>query len=114
MRARLSSNDAQMMRMPVLIPEESRPGLSAVVLNRAICVVGARARVHLPLSAKEVSKAHALIVNDRDCVYLRDLSSRNHTYVNDSPVREIPLDDEDVIKFGREVFRCQLGFRKDS
>jgi pSer/pThr/pTyr-binding forkhead associated (FHA) protein len=100
--------------MPVLIPENSRPGLSAVVLNRATCVVGARSRVHLPLASDQVSKAHALIVNDRNCVYIRDLASRNHTFVNDTAIRETPLEDADVIKFGDFIFRCKAGFRKEA
>lgn len=112
MRARLSAMEAEMMRMPVLIPADPRPGMSAVVLNRATCVVGARARVHLPLAADEVSKAHALIVNDRDGVYIRDLASRNHTFVNDSPVREMVLENSDGLRIGRFAFRCEAGFRK--
>ena len=45
-----------------------------VELDRSVCVVGRRGSAHLPLSAPQVSKIHALIVRDESSghVYLRE------------------------------------------
>ncbi len=112
MRAQLSSHMAESMQMPVLLPAEEGNQTQGVALDRAICLVGARARVHLPLPSPQVSKSHALIVNDQDRVYIRDLASKNHTYVNDRPVKETALDQSDEIRIGRYKFRCGPGFAK--
>src|SRR5688572_26752646 len=71
-----------------------------VALNKAVCVIGRRWGVHPPLASKLVSKLHALIVRERDGVYVRDLASRNHVFVNDQPVRETDLTTGDVVRVG--------------
>ncbi len=111
MRAQLSSHMAEALRLPILSPLNTDRPLPPVALDRATCVVG-RGGVHLPLPSKQVSRVHALIVNDQDCVYIRDLASRNHTFVNDQPVRETLLDESDVIQIGDFAFKCESGFRK--
>jgi len=103
---------AETMEMPVLLPAEEGNQTPGVALDRAICLVGARARVHLPLPSPQVSKSHALIVNDQDRVYIRDLASKNHTFVNDRPIKEAALDQSDEIRIGRYKFRCGPGFTK--
>ncbi|HEX5242588.1 MAG TPA: FHA domain-containing protein [Tepidisphaeraceae bacterium] len=103
---------AETMEMPVLLPAEEGNQTQGVALDRAICLVGARARVHLPLPSPQVSKSHALIVNDQDRVYIRDLASKNHTFVNDRPIKEAALDQSDEIRIGRYKFRCGPGFTK--
>lgn len=112
MRAQLSNHMAETMEMPVLLPAEEGNQTPGVALDRAICLVGARARVHLPLPSPQVSKSHALIVNDQDRVYIRDLASKNHTFVNDRPIKETALDQSDEIRIGRYKFRCGPGFTK--
>lgn len=112
MRAQLSNHMAETMEMPVLLPAEGGNETQSVALDRAICLVGARARVHLPLQSPQVSKSHALIVNDQDRVYIRDLASKNHTYVNDRPIKEAALDQSDEIRIGGYKFRCGPGFTK--
>jgi len=112
LRAQLSNHMAETMEMPVLLPAEEGNQTPGVALDRAICLVGARARVHLPLPSPQVSKSHALIVNDQDRVYIRDLASKNHTFVNDRPIKEAALDQSDEIRIGRYRFRCGPGFTK--
>jgi pSer/pThr/pTyr-binding forkhead associated (FHA) protein len=55
-----------------------------VQLDRSVCIVGRRGSAHLPLSAPQVSKVHALIVRDdvSGRVYVRDLASTNGVEVN--------------------------------
>lgn len=112
MRAHLSNHMAETMEMPILLPAEEGNPTQGVALDRAICLVGARARVHLPLPSPQVSKSHALIVNDQDRVYIRDLASKNHTFVNDRPIKEAALDQSDEIRIGKFKFRCGPGFTK--
>src|SRR5690349_23955938 len=107
--SRLSPVQAEMMNWPVLKPIDPPPGMSAVALNKPVCVIGARNRVHLPLPSPLVSSAHVLIVNASDGVWLRDLVSTNHVYLNDEPVRESALHDGDTIRIGPFSFRCETG-----
>jgi pSer/pThr/pTyr-binding forkhead associated (FHA) protein len=96
-------------RWPVL-KSDTTPGMRKVALDRPVCVIGARSRVHLPLPSQLVSKSHAIIVHESDGVYLRDLASRNRTFVNNRAVRETRLRDSDVIRFGPFSFHCHSGF----
>lgn len=81
-----------------------------VALNKAVCLIGRRLGVHLPLDSTKVSKVHALIVRHRDGVYIRDLASRNHTYVNDEAVTEAELANGDVVRIGPFSLNCASGF----
>lgn len=112
MAERLSPVEATEKQWPILTNLKPRPSLVQVALNRPVCVVGARGVVNLPLNSNEVSKAHTLIVQDSQGVYLRDLASRNHTYVNGKPVREVWLTDGDLLRIGPFGFRCQRHFPK--
>lgn len=48
-----------------------------------------------------VSKKHAAIFGSGDALYIKDINSRNHTYVNGEMVKEIVrLQQGDVIKVG--------------
>lgn len=81
-----------------------------VALTKAVVLIGRRWGVHLPLGSKEVSKLHALIVKEKDRVYIRDLASRNRLFVNGHTVRETDLDTGDVVKVGPYQLHCASGF----
>ena len=104
--------EAETNQWPILDPIAG-PRERAVALGRPVCLAGARVKVHLPLPANEVSRAHALLLSDEHGVYLRDLASLNHVYVNDAPVREATLDNGDVLRIGPFTFRCERGFRRN-
>jgi len=112
--SRISREQVKMMDYPVLKPLDPPPGMTTVALNRSVCVVGARNRVHLPLPSPMISRAHALLVNNSDGVYLRDLASTNHVFLNGSPVREVMLGEGDVVRVGPFAFQCVSGFTKSS
>lgn len=117
MRSTLSRSLIVQKHWPVLTPLLPDPSAPAVALDRAVCVVGSRSLVHLPLFAKTVSRAHALIVNDRHDnageVYIRDLASCNGLYVNGAAVREVVLHDGDQLRIGPFAYRCTSGFGGD-
>src|SRR5689334_9144599 len=78
-----------------------------VKLDRPVCVIGRReGGVNLPLHSPQVSKLHALVVRDKEQVYLRDLASTNGVQRNGAPVQEVGLSDEDVIRIGSYTLQC--------
>lgn len=115
MPGQYSLSYAQQMRWPVLtaMPStQTNVAYPGVALDRPVCVVGARVLVHLPLSSQQVSKAQALIVQEIEGVYLRDLASRNQTYVNEQAVCEARLGTGDLLQLGPFKYRCESGFDK--
>ncbi|HEY8751234.1 MAG TPA: FHA domain-containing protein [Tepidisphaeraceae bacterium] len=96
-------------KWPILEPIDGcreRP----IALSKCVCIAGDRARVNLSLPGETVSRAHALFVTDGHGLYLRDLASLNHVFINDQPVRESSLEAGDVLRIGSYAFRCQGGF----
>jgi pSer/pThr/pTyr-binding forkhead associated (FHA) protein len=56
-----------------------------------------------------LSQAHAEIVVDAEgATALRDLGSSNGTFVRMAPGAEIPLQDGDMLRMGREVLRVEI------
>ncbi|HZK79477.1 MAG TPA: FHA domain-containing protein [Humisphaera sp.] len=109
-----TQSHAASMNWPILSAVKPTPTLVQVALDRPVCVVGARARVSLPLSSSHVSRTHALIIHDAGGVYVRDLASLNKTFVNKRAVRETWLLDRDIVQFGTEAFVCRSGFGQPS
>lgn len=101
---------AETMGWPILEPIDAEGVERPVALSKEVCVAGAREQVNLKLPSSLVSRSHALFVADRDSIYLRDLASRNHTYLNNEQIREAVLRNGDVIGLGPLTFRCQSGF----
>jgi pSer/pThr/pTyr-binding forkhead associated (FHA) protein len=85
-----------------------------VALTKAVVLIGRRWGVHLPLASKEVSKLHALIVKEKDRIYIRDLASRNRLFVNGQSVRETDLGTGDVVKVGPYNLHCASGFTPEN
>jgi len=94
--------------MPALIPLGSHTGKPPIPLRRPVLLIGSRNIAHLHLLSSKVSKAHALIINSDGKIYIRDLASRTHVYVNGEQVREADLKHNDLIKIGSFVFRLAI------
>jgi pSer/pThr/pTyr-binding forkhead associated (FHA) protein len=107
----LTPEEVAANRWPVLAPLDAAQGLPAVVLNRPVCVIGSRrGAVHLALPSPLVSKTHALIVRSGNVIYVRDLGSTNHMFVNDQAVMEEMLARGDVLRIGPYRFVCETFF----
>src|SRR5437763_2290135 len=78
---------------PALIPLGHHQGKPPIPLMRPVMLVGSRHNAHLHLLSRQISKAHALLVSSDGKVYIRDLASRTHVYVNGQEVREADLGD---------------------
>lgn len=97
-------------KSPVLKPLNGEPGQQWIALNRAVCLIGDRSAVNLPLHSSKVSRSHAFIVVDDDGVFIHDLASLNHTFVNDAPIHEARLHRGDLLRIGPFAFSCDAGF----
>ena len=67
--------------------------------------IGRAAGLQLVLPSARVSKAHAEIYSDGLTLRVRDLGSRNGTFVNRQPAADAPLHDNDILHFGDYEFR---------
>jgi EAL domain-containing protein (putative c-di-GMP-specific phosphodiesterase class I) len=67
--------------------------------------IGRRAGLDLVLDDAHVSKAHAEIYSDGAALRIRDLGSRNGTYVNMEPIADAPLHESDTVRIGEHEFR---------
>jgi len=74
---------------------------------RPVLLIGSRHNAHLHLLSRQISKAHALLISSDGKVYVRDLASRTHVYVNGQEVREADLVDGDLLKVGSFTFKFQ-------
>ena len=90
---------------PMLVPQGDYAGKPPLRLQKSVVVVGANEHCHLHLISSSASRHHALIIHDRDGVYIRDLGSRTKVVVNGQPHRETLLANEDEIHIGKFSFR---------
>ncbi|MDB5333334.1 MAG: transporter ATP-binding protein, partial [Phycisphaerales bacterium] len=81
-------------------------------MGRPFTLVGSRQRAHLHLLSASISKCHAILINDRGTLYVRDLASRDHVYVNGKQIRETDLKNGDLVKFGSFTFKFVDGSGK--
>ena len=72
--------------------------------------IGRSAGVQLMLPSTHVSKAHAEIYTDGLTLRVRDLGSRNGTFLNREPVKDGPLYDGDVLHIGNYEYRVAREF----
>lgn len=94
---------------PALIVLGEHGGAPPVSLARQATLVGSRHSAHIRLNSSQVSRAHALIINSENSVYLRDLNSRTHCFVNGQQTTEAELQDGDLLKIGEFTFRFSSG-----
>src|SRR6476646_4130795 len=94
---------------PTLTPTGHLAGKPVIPLKRTVYVIGSRHNAHLHLLSRQVSKAHALLVNADDGIYIRDLASRTKTFVNGKAVREAELKDGDQLQIGTFTLTFHVG-----
>ncbi len=93
------------MSLKLVVTRETDPSYSREYLfDQEAVVIGreAGAEVVLPDTQRLISKQHAKIEQAGGAYYLRDLGSKNHTYLNGILLESgrHPLDNEDCIKIG--------------
>ncbi len=75
--------------------------------------IGRSAAVQLVLPSVHVSKAHAEIYTDGLALRVRDLGSRNGTFLNREQVTDAPLHEGDVLHVGDHEFRVARDVPED-
>jgi EAL domain-containing protein (putative c-di-GMP-specific phosphodiesterase class I) len=75
--------------------------------------IGRMNGLELVLSSNHVSKAHAEIYSDGLTLRVRDLGSRNGTFLNRENVTDGPLHDGDVLHVGDFEFRVARGMQEE-
>lgn len=75
-----------------------------IVPVRGRLTIGRGSECDLMLDEPEMSRRHAMIENNGDGIYLRDLGSSNGTFVNGVQVRDAVLHPGDQIAFDRNRF----------
>lgn len=104
------------MCMPALIQFASgAPGIKYQLDKRYLFIGRGSADNDLVLPCSFVSKHHAVIElvesEAADCgaeIYLQDLGSTNHTYVNDQPISRVLLKDGDMIRIGKNTLKFDV------
>src|SRR5438105_15928467 len=94
-------NNPQPGAPPIFTPIGKYEGKPDMALSRSVTLIGSRENARLQLVSSTVSRAHALLVNASGGAYIRDLCSREHTFVNGRQVREVALKDGDTVQIGR-------------
>ncbi len=77
-------------------------------LTRCVSIIGSRSGCKLQLKSPEVSAVHCAIVNTGEEVFVRDLASRNGTYLNDLPAILERLEDGDTLRVGDWELRVEV------
>ena len=103
--ARASIKPVDPAALPALVPQGQHAGKQSMPISRPLTVIGSRHRAHLHLLSRSVSKSHAVVGMDDSGVFIRDLSSRTHVYVNGKEIRESDLRDGDLVKIGSFTFK---------
>jgi hypothetical protein len=95
--------------MPMLIVYEGELEGQRWIIDRDRMVIGRGTDCEIVIPKRQVSRHHALIERDESGCLLRDLGSKNGTYVNGQEVRDKPhrLKDEDEIQLALCV---KMGF----
>lgn len=96
-------------RARAIPPKVVLRGVSGAQFGRIVPVrgrltIGRGGECDLVLDEPEMSRRHALIENNGDGIYLRDLGSSNGTFVNGVQVRDAVLHPGDQIAFDRNRF----------
>jgi pSer/pThr/pTyr-binding forkhead associated (FHA) protein len=90
---------------PVLMRLDSE-SMHAIRLDRPLTIVGSKLHSHLRIVSPAVSGSHAVLLNLGNHVFVRDLMSRTHVFVNDrEAATATQLNYGDVVRFGEMRFR---------
>jgi pSer/pThr/pTyr-binding forkhead associated (FHA) protein len=103
-----SSKTASAAAQSVLLPQGDHAGKSGLPLGgRPFTLIGSRNRAHLHLLSTTISRSHACIISSKSGMYVRDLASRTGVLVNGRKVKEMDLQDGDMLEVGSFKFRFQ-------
>jgi pSer/pThr/pTyr-binding forkhead associated (FHA) protein len=88
-----------------LSPQGDYAGRPPIKLVKPVVIAGAEEHCHLHLVSSTVSRHHALVVREKDRVYVCDLGSRTKVQINGQDQRESELSDGDEVRIGKFCFK---------
>lgn len=80
-----------------------------IPIPKSVTIIGRRHNCDLCVPLRSVSRKHCELSQEGDILKIRDLSSRNGTYVNGQRVEETELHPGDQIRIGPLIFTLQIG-----
>lgn len=104
-RARL---DRELAHRAVLLITANGEAARRFYLDERDHIIGRSAEVDISLLDESISRQHALLVFRREDFILKDLDSKNGTFLNGTSVHECPLRPGDVIQIGKHSLRFLL------
>jgi len=90
-----------------LVLEDPKGDIIRYSLPNGSFVLGRGSNVDMRIRHPTVSRQHAMINNEAGTIEIRDLGSRNGTFVNGEPVIERRLAADDVISLGAQPLRLR-------
>jgi pSer/pThr/pTyr-binding forkhead associated (FHA) protein len=91
-----------------LLPQGEHAGKPALALgHHEFTQIGSRNRAHLHLVSSTISRNHACIIATKAGLYIRDLGSRTGVIVNGRRVKEVDIQDGDILQVGSFKFEFQ-------
>ncbi|MCU0588948.1 MAG: FHA domain-containing protein [Syntrophobacteraceae bacterium] len=98
--------------MPALLVKRENNEEELFVIDKDVVTLGrnhpASGMINdVDLPDRTVSRRHARIARDGGVYFIEDLGSENRVFVNDRPVRRVPLGDGDTILIGQHVLIFQ-------
>jgi two-component system cell cycle response regulator len=78
-------------------------------LEKSTIIIGRSSKCDIQVDQESVSRNHAKLINNGEEVMLCDMGSTNGTYINDELVQERSLNDGNLIKIGRTIFKFLSG-----
>ena len=95
----------------MLVVESGIPGVRAIPLNLQACIIGASPTADVFVDNPYVSRMHAQIIRDGDNFSIRDLESKNGTFVNGMRLKKDNFDlrsgDRIELAEGQVILRFQ-------
>jgi len=90
-----------------LVLQDSKGDILCFDVPEGSSVLGRGSRADIRIADPGVSRQHAMITLDGDGLFIRDLGSKNGTYVNGEPVIKKRLEPDDVITLGTQNMRLR-------
>ena len=97
---------------PFLAAEDGEFKGKSFLLTATLTLFGRSHKCNVHFEDRTVSSEHALIEKQDDTYEIKDLSSRNGTFVNGKKISWVRLEDGDIVQIGKSRFRLHIPSEK--
>ncbi len=71
-------------------------------------IIGREEDVDFQLSDEAVSRMHSIIIYENGKIYIRDMDSKNGTYLNGKRIVKEELKNEDILRIGDTTIKVEI------